>query len=92
MNKIIVTTKEELREIIKDALPDGEKISPEERYVTTEDLCKIMKVSPQTISDYRSYGMWGNFGDNLWEWSECLKWRRDEWPKVTGGNKRRPKK
>jgi hypothetical protein len=88
MAEIIVMTEERLREIIKDVLPNGEKLSPEDRYVTTEQLSKIMKVSPQMINTYKGMGMFGYCGENLWDWPEAIRWRRDVYSQVTSSNRK----
>jgi hypothetical protein len=91
MAEIIVITEDRLREIIKDVIPNGEKLSPEDRYVTTEQLAKIMKVSPQMINTYKGMGMFGYCGENLWEWPEAIRWRRDVYSKVTSSNRKKIK-
>jgi hypothetical protein len=88
-NEIIVISEDRLREIIKDIIPNGEKLSPEDRYVTTDQLAKIMKVSPQMIHTYKTYGMYGNQGENLWDWPEAIRWRRDVYAKTTGSNRKK---
>jgi hypothetical protein len=91
MSEIIVITEERLKEIIREVLPSGTKISPEDKYVTTEQLTKILKVSAQMINTYKNdYGMTGSQGENLWDWEECLRWRREEYSKITRSN-RKPK-
>jgi hypothetical protein len=89
MGELIVITEERLKQIIKEALPSGEKVSPEERYVTTEQLSKIMKVSIQMIHTYKSMGMYGHMGENLWEWTESIRWRKEVYSKVTSSNRKK---
>jgi signal transduction histidine kinase len=90
-NEIIVISEDRLRQIIKDVIPNGEKLSPEDQFVTTEQLAKIMKVSPQMINTYKGMGMFGYNGENLWEWTESLRWRRDVYSKITNSNRKRSK-
>lgn len=79
---LIAISEDRLREIIRESIPGGEKISPEDRYVTTEQLSKIMKVSPQMINQYKQvYGMTGDYGENLWDWQEALRWRKEHFAK-----------
>lgn len=91
MGEIIVITEDRLREIIKDVIPNGEKLSPEDRYVTTEQLSKIMKVSVQMINTYKGMGMYGHCGENLWDWTEAIRWRRDVYSQVTSSNRKKNK-
>lgn len=80
--QIIVITEDRLREIIREEAPEGKKISPQDQYVTTEELSKIMKVSPQMINSYKNdYGMTGDYGENLWDWQIALGWRKEYFAK-----------
>lgn len=87
-NNIVVISEDRLKEIIKEVLPSGAKVSPEDKYVTTEQLSKIMKVSPQMINTYKNtYGMTGDQGENLWDWEEAIRWRREVYSKITKANR-----
>jgi hypothetical protein len=93
-NEIIVISEDRLRQIIKDVIPNGEKLSPEDRYVTTDQLSKIMKVSVQQICNMKTLGMgdYAAFGENLWDWVLALKWRKEIYGKITGANRKNAKK
>jgi hypothetical protein len=91
MAEIIVITEDRLRELIKDVIPNGDKLSPEDRYVTTEQLSKIIKVGVTMINTYKDMGMYGFCGENLWDWPECIRWKRDVYSKITGANRRKKK-
>lgn len=94
MSEIIVMTEERLRQIIKESIPAADKISPEDKYVTTEQLAKIFKVAVSTIHKYKDLGMdeYGFHGENLWDWTQALWWRTHIYPKLTQGNRRKLKK
>jgi hypothetical protein len=90
MGEIVVITEERLRQIIKEELPSGEKVSPEDQYVTTEQLARIMKVSVQMINTYKNdYGMTGSQGENLWDYIEAMKWRREIYAQITKSNRKK---
>lgn len=90
MGNTIVMSEERFREILKEEIPDGNKVSPEDQYVTTRQLSKIMKVSVQMINTYKNdYGMTGSQGENLWDWIEALRWRREVYSKLTSTHRQR---
>jgi hypothetical protein len=91
MDKIIVATTEELKQMIKECIPASDKLSPEERYVTTEELSKILKISVSHVHYLAGLGMYGDCGENLWEWQECIRWKKDVYSKITKGNRKRSK-
>jgi hypothetical protein len=80
----------EVTEHIISKLPKGEQINPEEQYVTTEVLAKIMKVSVQQINNMKKLGMGDEaaYGENLWDWRLALKWRKEVYGKITRQKRR----
>lgn len=89
---IILITEDRLREIIKESIPNAEKLSPEERYVTSSDLAKILKVSVSHLHYFKELGMWGYCGENLWEWQESIRWKTEVYSQITKSNRRKPSK
>jgi hypothetical protein len=87
----IEATEERLKEIFREAIREEKAETPEERYITTERLAEIMKVSVQMINNYKQmakYQMPGAHGENLWDWKVCLEWRKKHFEKNNRGGKR----
>jgi hypothetical protein len=84
----------EVTQHIISHMPKGDYISPEERYISTEALAKIMKVSVQQICNMKTLGMgeYAAYGENLWDWVLALEWRKKIYGKVTGENRKNAKK
>jgi hypothetical protein len=91
---ILNYTLGEVTEHILSKMPNGEKIHPEDRYVKTQKLKEIMKVSGSMICEMGEMGMkdYAGYGDDLWDYVKALEWRKEIYYKKIVKKRGRKKK